>query len=111
MSRFIMDETIEDGCLILKPKGRIDSVTARIFNDGLTLASQRSPAGLIVDFTDVQYMSSVGFRHLIVAANQAQAASRRFVLCSLSNEMRNLFESCGMLDLFDIHDDSVTAAA
>ena len=102
-----------DEVTALSVKGRIDSTTAPAFGQRLE-SVVTAPAGrLVVDFRDLEYISSAGFRVLLVAAKRADEAGSRLVLCGLSGKVRQLFDLGGFLDLFTIaasRDDAMTAA-
>ena len=57
---------------------------------------------VVVDFADVEYVSSAGFRVLLIAAKRADASASRLVLSGLSAKVRQLFDLGGFLDLFSI---------
>jgi anti-sigma B factor antagonist len=102
-----------DEVTALSVKGRIDSTTAPAFGQRLE-SVVTAPAGrLVVDFRDLEYISSAGFRVLLVAAKRAEECGSRLVLCGLSGKVRQLFDLGGFLDLFTIaasRDDAMTAA-
>jgi anti-anti-sigma factor len=102
-----------DEITALSVKGRIDSTTAPAFGQRLE-SVVTAPAGrLVVDFRDLEYISSAGFRVLLVAAKRAEECGSRLVLCGLSGKVRQLFDLGGFLDLFTIaasRDDAMTAA-
>ena len=57
-------ETRQDGLLVLRPVGRIDNLTSAVFQDRLLVAARAGAADVIVDFTEVAYISSAGLRAL-----------------------------------------------
>lgn len=108
MTRLTMEEVVQDGVSVLNLKGRINTVTAGDFKAGLASVIARPTIGKVIDFTNVNYMSSGGFRHLISAADETHTL---FVLCGLSKEMRFLFQTCGLLNFFEICSDRAEAIA
>jgi anti-anti-sigma factor len=102
-----------DEVTALSVKGRIDSTTAPAFGQRLESVVTAPAARLVVDFRELEYISSAGFRVLLVAAKRAEECGSRLVLCSLSGKVRQLFDLGGFLDLFTIaasRDDAMTAA-
>lgn len=108
---FTLDDTTAANATILRLQGRINTITGRDFNDGLTALMEHPTRVKIIDFSEVDYMSSGGFRHLNATANAAEAAGTPLALSSLSAEMLRLFDICGLLDLFIIGDDPAAALA
>ncbi len=60
-----------DQVTALSVKGRIDSTTAAQFGQKLEAVVADPSGRLVVDFRDLDYISSAGFRVLLVAANNA----------------------------------------
>ncbi|HWI26525.1 MAG TPA: STAS domain-containing protein [Stellaceae bacterium] len=99
---------------IVEPRGRIDSTTSRELGRWLQDLIQEGRQRLIIDFGRVAYISSAGFRVLLIAAKDAKDRSRGFALCNLSQEVRRLFEIGAFLDLFPIYptrEEGVAASA
>jgi anti-sigma B factor antagonist len=87
---------------VLQVKGRIDSTTAPEFDERLAAMLGAAKARVLVDFSQLEYISSAGFRVLLRAAKRADHTMSRLVLCGISGKVRQLFEMGGFLDLFTI---------
>ena len=88
--------------LILEVKGRIDSATAPALGERLTALLTGAGRRLVLDLGQLEYISSAGFRVLLLAGKRADAAESRLVLCGVSGKVRQLFDIGGFLDLFSI---------
>jgi anti-anti-sigma factor len=102
------------GVTVLDVIGRVDSTTAPTLQERLAVAFAEPRAKVLVDFAKLDYISSAGFRVLLLAAKRAEEAGCRFVLCSVSGKVRQLFELGGFLDLFSIaptREEGLAAAA
>jgi anti-sigma B factor antagonist len=88
---------------IVEVKGRIDSNTAKAFGDKLTTLIRAGRARLVVDLHSIMYISSAGFRALLVAGRLAEETKGVLALCSLSAEVQRLFELGAFTDLFEIY--------
>jgi anti-anti-sigma factor len=102
-----------DGVTALAVMGRLDSHTAPEFGSRLEAIVAKPRNGLVVDFAGLEYLSSAGFRVLLVAAKRADHVGSRLVLCGLSANVRQLFDLGGFLDLFTVvasRDDAFAAA-
>src|SRR5258708_4988229 len=73
-------------------KGRIDSNTAKVFAERLTSVINAGHARLVVDLKHIIYISSVGFRVLLMAGELVKGINGTVVLCSLSADVRKLFD-------------------
>jgi anti-sigma B factor antagonist/stage II sporulation protein AA (anti-sigma F factor antagonist) len=87
---------------VLEVKGRVDSTTAQAFGDRLAGTFQATGQRLVLDLRQLEYISSAGFRMLLLAGKRAEETGSRFVLCGLSGKVRQLFDLGGFLDLFPI---------
>src|SRR5229473_6744925 len=54
--------------IVLRPEGRLDSVTSPAFQEQLLTAVQSGLVDIVVDFSAVEYVSSAGLRGLMTAA-------------------------------------------
>jgi anti-anti-sigma factor len=88
---------------IVQVKGRIDSNTAKVFGDKLTGLINAHHARLVVDLQNIDYISSAGFRALLLAGKLVREINGAVVLCSLSADVRKLFETGAFTDLFAIY--------
>jgi anti-sigma B factor antagonist len=88
---------------IVEIKGRIDSNSAKAFGERLSALIKAGSAKLVVDFKNIIYISSAGFRALLVAGRQAEETNGTLALCSLSSEVQRLFDLGAFTDLFVIY--------
>ena len=95
-------EVDDGGVLILEVKGRIDSTTAPTLGERLAALLTGPDRRLVLDLGQLEYISSAGFRILLLAAKRADEGGSRLVLCGISGKVRQLFDLGGFLDLFGI---------
>ena len=90
--------------------GRLDSVEAPRLAQALEAASQRGKYRIIVDMSQLEYMSSAGFR----ALGDAQRNSKRhnhgeMLLVQVRENVREALELVGFAGYFQIFDDVPSA--
>ena len=90
------------GVTVVQVKGRLDSTTSPTLGERLTAMLGAANARVLVDFSQLDYISSAGFRVLLQAAKRAEQNTAKFVLCGVSGKVRQLFDLGGFLDLFTI---------
>lgn len=95
---------------LITVKGRVHSVEAGRLATALESAGRRGQHKIVVDMSEVEYMSSAGFRTL----GDAQRNSRRHqrgevVLAHVPDSIREALELVGFTEFFHI-EDSVAAA-
>jgi len=101
------------GVNVVVPVGRIDHASADEFQAALTphlAACKENEPPLVVDMSNVDYISSVGLRVLMVAAKQVKTQKGCIVVAALSPLVKEVFEISRFNLVFDIFD-SVESAA
>ena len=96
-------QTQQDGIVILGLKGRLDSNTSDDFEKkllGLILAGETR---LVLDFKELDYISSAGLRVLLKAAKELKRNNGRLAFCCLKDYIREIFELSGFVSFFPIH--------
>jgi anti-sigma B factor antagonist len=88
---------------IVEVKGRIDSNTARPFGDKLTDLIKAGRKRVVLDLKNLVYISSAGFRMLLLAGRLAEESQGALVLCSLPSEVQRVFDLGAFTDLFPIY--------
>jgi anti-anti-sigma factor len=96
-------EDREGDIVVLEPHGRCDSMTASTLGERLTTALAAPGARLVLDFKQLEYISSAGFRVLLLAAKRAETGDSRLVLCGVTGKVRQLFDLAGFLDLLPLY--------
>ena len=77
---------------VLCPSGRIDAAHSDGFQARLVAAVGRAPVQVVVDMTQVSYISSVGLRALMIAAKQTRAAGGKLAVAGLQPVVQEIFE-------------------
>jgi len=90
------------GVTVVQVKGRLDSTTSPLLGERLTAMLGAARARVLLDFSQLEYISSAGFRVLLQAAKRADQSAARLVLCGVTGKVRQLFDLGGFLDLFTI---------
>jgi anti-sigma B factor antagonist len=87
---------------IVEVKGPINSNTAKKLEDKLSSLIEGGRTRLVIDLEHVSYISSAGFRVLMVADRLVEEANGKLALCKLSAETQTLIELAAITDLFEI---------
>ena len=99
-----MDITESDvgGVLVVEPNGGIDSTNAKAFATRVMDTVNARQCNVVIDFQKVKYISSAGFRSLLIIGKSIEAAKRKLVLCGMGPEVRRVFEIAMFNELFVI---------
>ncbi len=90
----LIEERIGEA-LLLKASGRIDRTTADSFKTALQPhLEQCKPGGhvIVLDFSAIEYISSVGFQVLLVAQKRAKTQYGVIALAALQPGVKAIFE-------------------
>ncbi len=107
----IVNTVEESGALIALAEGRIDSSNARDFDDALRKIIGESQEAFVIDFQALTYISSAGLRVILMTAKALQKLEREFMVCSLSEAVRELFEISGFDKIIHVHETRANALA
>ena len=88
-------ETKQDDFLIFKLIGRLDSKTSPDFEKKIFDAIEEGSNNMIVDFEELDYISSAGLRVVLKATKNLKRSEGRFVLCSMKDYVKEVFEISG----------------
>lgn len=97
-----MIELQQAGVTIVEPQGRIDTIGAKPFGDRIAALINSGTHHLLIDLRQISYVSSAGFRALLIAAKMMDAVKGKMALCGMSPEIKRLFEIGAFTDLFTI---------
>ncbi len=96
-----LNEHTEGSVTVLSVIGRLDNTTAPRLSEHLAATLAVRPR-LLIELSQLDYISSAGFRALLVAAKTARQSDGQIVLGGLSGQVRQLFEVGGFLNLFRV---------
>jgi anti-sigma B factor antagonist len=85
----------------------IDDRSIAFFQAQTDLATRSIADVLLVDFSDVQFMSSTGLMALVMVFKRARESRKKLFLCSVNEQVKMLLELTGMETVFTILDPSL----
>jgi anti-sigma B factor antagonist len=88
-------EEKQGGIDIFKLNGRLDSNTSHGFEQKLFDAISNGSKQLVVDFKDLDYISSAGLRVILKATKALKREEGRIMLCSMQDYVKEVFEIAG----------------
>ena len=92
----------QNGIVVVAPRGSVDSTTAAALDAHLVALSKTAQPRIVIDFAQVDYISSAGLRVMLTLAKRVRDAGGSLTLCSLGDTVRQVFELAGFLPLFSI---------
>jgi anti-sigma B factor antagonist len=91
-------------------KGRVDSSTAPQLTEALESITDDGRFKIVLDMSDLEYMSSAGFRALLSSQRVCKRYNRgEIVLANVPERVKEALELAGFTELFKTFGDSVEA--
>ena len=104
-----LNHEVIGGGLILKPSRRIDSASAKAFEDDANALVDQGPKKVVIDAADLDYISSAGLRVILTTAKKAKAAGGALTIANAKANVKEVLSVSGFDAIFGLHD-SVDAA-
>lgn len=104
-------ENRTEQALVLSPEGRLDSVNAGEFQALVTGHIDAGENSVIVDFSNLDYISSAGIRVMQIASENLEESGGRFALCAMSENISRVFRISGfdrVIAIADTLEDALT---
>ena len=97
-------------CDLLSVVGKVDSFTAPDLTKAIEALASDNRFKIILDLSKLEYMSSAGFRALLLGQRNCKRYNRgEIVLASVPKKVMDALELTGFTPLFKIFDDITTA--
>ena len=100
---------------VVTPVGRVDQASAAAFETAVAPLWGRSDiAALVLDFTGIEYISSVGLRVLMIAARQMRGRRARIAVAGLQPVVAEIFSISrfdSVLEVFPTLRDALAAVS
>src|SRR5690348_291346 len=100
--------------LTLALKGRLDASSSGSLEEKVLKHIEGGERRIIIDFAQLDYISSVGLRVLMLASKRLKPVGGRLVLCALQPAVRQVFDIAGfstILAIVDTRDQAVAKLA
>jgi anti-sigma B factor antagonist len=105
-------EEIKSGINIFKLNGRLDSNTSQGFEKKIFQAIDDGSKSMIIDFKDLDYISSAGLRVILKATKALKREEGKMMLCDMQDYVKEVFEIAGFdsfLPIVGTKDDALQA--
>lgn len=98
-----IEKTVDQGKLSLKVSGRLDTTTAPQLEEALN-SSLAGVSHLIMDFSNLKYISSAGLRVLLSAHKTMKQQEGAMVVRGANEEVREVFTITGFAEILTVED-------
>ena len=93
--------------------GRVEGANALALQDALTSLFDKGAAAVVLDLEQLSYISSAGLRVILLAAQRLQERNVKFMVCSLSDSVSEVFQVSGfdkIVPIYATQPDALSAA-
>jgi|SRR5262245_27460609 anti-anti-sigma factor len=89
--------------VILALSGKLHATTAKMFEEKIMEAINSGTQRLVVDLSQLDYVSSSGLRIFVMAAKRLRSTGGRIVLCSVIDHVRQVLDLAGFSSFLPIY--------
>ena len=106
-----IEERTEGTAVIVSLDGRLDGVTAPDLETTITAIVERGDVRVVLECSQMGYVSSAGLRALLVGARKCQQGGGKLAIAALQPECRSVMEMSGFLSIIECHESNEAALA
>ncbi len=99
----------ESAALVVKVAGRLDAVTAPEYEKKVNELIADGEINFVVDFEQLEYISSAGLRALLATAKRIKGKSGKILLANIKGGVKEVFDISGFGTIFPMHDSVASA--
>ena len=96
---------------VVTVNGRLDGIYSTNFANQVGALITGTGAKILIDFTDIDFVSSAGLRALLVLMKKATATGSVFALCGVNAQVQEVLDISGFAAMFTIHPGRTEALA
>jgi anti-anti-sigma factor len=88
---------------VVTAHGRLDGIYSTAFAKQVGELIVGTNPKILIDFSDIDFVSSAGLRAVLLLMKKAKASGGLFGLCGVNDQVREVLDISGLVDLFSIH--------
>lgn len=100
-----------DNCTIVEVKGRLDTTNYNNLETELNKIIEKGKHNILVDCTNLVYVSSSGLRVFLVALKTLNKLNGKFLMSNLQDNIKEIFEISGFISIFKVFTSNEEALA
>jgi anti-anti-sigma factor len=106
-----IDMQDKENVKIVRFEGKLDTNTTPEAETALNQAVEQGASKILIDFEDLDFVSSAGLRILLATAKKLGVQGGALRVCSLNETVRDIFDISGFSTLLRVFDDEQEALA
>lgn len=92
------------GVVVVSPKKKLDAVTVLDFESKLNELINKGEKGIIIDFSELDYISSAGLRCIVSASRKMKKEHGSLVMACLDGMVAEVFKLAGFYEILPLYD-------
>ena len=96
---------------VVTARGRLDGVSSERFAQHINALVTEPEPRLIVDFSDVDFVSSAGLRAVLTLVKKVKGLKGKLALCAVQAPVLEVLEITGFSTMIDVHPERAAALA
>jgi anti-anti-sigma factor len=89
--------------------GNLDTQTSAVAQEQLTQLIDNGAKKVLLDFENLNYISSSGLRVLLVAAQRLEDTAGQLRICNPNTMVREVFDTSGFTEIFSVYSSQAEA--
>ncbi len=85
----------EGGITIISPIGRIDTSTAKMFEEGVSKFVKDQGQQVVISFASIDYISSAGLRVIVMTGKKLSSLKGKLALIDMAPKIQEVFKMSG----------------
>ena len=106
-----LTEESRAGVTVVTAHGRLDGASSGMFAERLGQLVAGARPRLVIDFADVDFVSSAGLRAVLTLVKKIKATNGVFALCAVQGPVREVLDITGFSTMISIHPELSAALA
>jgi anti-anti-sigma factor len=94
----------EASAMVVTITGRLDAVTAPEYEKAFNELLEGGEISFVVDFAQLDYISSAGLRALLATAKRLKGKGGRLCFANITGMVKEVFNISGFGTIFEMHD-------
>jgi anti-anti-sigma factor len=94
----------KDNAMVVSVTGRMDATTTPEYEQKLNQLIESGQKSFVIDFIDLEYISSAGLRGILVTVKAIKAAGGKIAFANIRNTVKDVFDISGFGTIFQIND-------
>ncbi len=97
-------EETSGSTVVVAPSGRVDGFSSPELEKRISEIIEGGQSRLLLDCTNMDYISSAGLRVVLVSAKKCQQQGGKLAVCALQPSCKSVMEVSGFLNMLEYHE-------